>query len=41
VARPLDGDDDGGPACDIGAFEVGSSQTFIYLPLILTSEVSN
>jgi CSLREA domain-containing protein len=41
VARPLDGDDDGSPACDIGAFEVGSSQTFIYLPLILTSEVSN
>jgi hypothetical protein len=41
VARPLDGDDDGGPACDIGAFEVGLSQTFIYLPLILTSEVSN
>ena len=40
VARPIDGDDDGTAACDMGAFEAppGSgpiSTLFIYLPLVI------
>jgi hypothetical protein len=35
LARPVDGDGDGDPVCDIGAYEVRPLTSRIYLPLAL------
>jgi len=34
VARPLDGNSDKTPRCDIGAFEVDSPYHMVYLPIV-------